>query len=83
MQPDFVLVDENFKKPPQKKIRCSIADWKRMDKEDALKKDCAERKKIPLGKNSKYVWLGINNTDKISENYFSFTPFKKRKTESC
>ena len=83
MQPDFVLVDENFKKPPQKKIRCSIADWKRMDKEDALKKDCAERKKLPLGKNSKYVWLGINNNDKISENYFSFTPFKKRKTESC
>ena len=35
-----------------------------MDKEEALKKDCAERKKLnnPLGKNSKYVWLSIKNT---------------------
>ena len=64
MQPDFVLVDEKFKKPPQKKVICSKEDWKRMDKEEALKKDCAERKKLnnPLGKNSKYVWLSIKNT---------------------
>ena len=66
MQPDFVLVDENFKKPPQKKVVFSKDDWKRMDKEEALKKDCAERKKIPLGKNSKYVWLGIINTTESS-----------------
>tara|TARA_R100000458_G_C8209139_1_gene197196 strand:- start:59 stop:259 length:201 start_codon:yes stop_codon:yes gene_type:complete len=62
MQPNFVLVDENFEKPPQKKVICSKEDWKRMDKEDAQKKYCAERKKLPLGKNSKYVWLGIKNT---------------------
>ena len=62
MQPNFVLVDKDFKKPPQKKVICSIADWKRMDKEEALKKECAERKKLPLGKNSKYVWVGIKNT---------------------
>ena len=62
MQPDFVLVDENFKKPPQKKVICSKDDWKRMDKEEALKKYCAERKKLPLGKNSKYEWLSIKNT---------------------
>ena len=62
MQPDFVLVDENFEKPPQKKIVFSKDDWKRMDKEEALKKYCAERKKLPLGKNSKYVWLSIKNT---------------------
>ena len=64
MKPDFVLVDKNFKKPTKKKVICSKEDWKRMDKEEALKKDCAERKKLnnPLGKNSKYVWLGIKNT---------------------
>ena len=50
MKANFVLVDKNYKKPPQKKVICSKDDWKRMDKEDALKKDCAERKKLPLGK---------------------------------
>ena len=62
MKANFVLVDKNYKKPTQKKVVFSKDDWKRMDKEEALKKDCAERKKIPLGKNSKYVWLGIKNT---------------------
>ena len=46
----------------RKKVICSKDDWKRMDKEEALKKYCAERKKLPLGKNSKYVWLSIKNT---------------------
>ena len=62
MKANFVLVDKNYNKPPQKKVVFSKDDWKRMDKEEALKKECAERKKIPLGKNSKYVWLGIKNT---------------------
>jgi hypothetical protein len=62
MKSNFVLVDKNYETPPQKKIICSKEDWKRMDKEDAVKKECAERKKIPLGKNAKYVWLGIKNT---------------------
>ena len=61
MQPDFVLVDKNFKKPPQKKVICSKEDWKRMDREEAVQKDCAERNKLsnPFGNNSKYVWFGI------------------------
>ena len=50
------------KKIMKKRVICSKEDWKRMDKEEALKKECAERKKLPLGKNSKYVWLGIKNT---------------------
>ena len=66
MKANFVLVDKNYKKSPQKKVVFSKDDWKRMDKEEALKKDCAERKKIPLGKNSKYVWLGIINTTESS-----------------
>lgn len=72
MKPNFVLVDKNYKKPPQKKIIGSNKEsifWKspisyrdRKKREDALKKECAERKKLPLGKNSKYVWVGIKNT---------------------
>ncbi len=64
MKPNFVLVDKNFKKPTKKKIICSKEDWKRMDKEEALQKECKERSKLknPLGKNAKYVWLGIKNT---------------------
>ena len=32
-----------------------------MDREEAVRKDCADRKKSkkPLGSNSKYVWFGI------------------------
>lgn len=76
MKPNFVLVDKNYKKPLQKKnidLNQDSIFWKspiryrnRKKRENALKKDCAERKKIPLGKNSKYVWLGIINTTESS-----------------
>jgi len=63
----------------KEKIICSSQDWKRMDKEEALKKECAENKNKPIGKGSKYIWLGIAHANKISKNYFSFTTFKKNK----
>ena len=74
MKPNFVLVDKNYKKPLQKKnidLNQDSIFWKspiryrnRKKRENALKKECAERKKLnnPLGKNSKYVWLSIKNT---------------------
>ena len=42
-------------------IICTKQDWINMDREEAVQKDCAERKKLsnPLGSNSKYVWFGI------------------------
>ena len=42
-------------------IVCTKKDWINMDREEAVQKDCAERKKLsnPLGSNSKYVWFGI------------------------
>ena len=32
-----------------------------MDREEAVQKDCAERRKLskPFGNNNKYVWVGI------------------------
>ena len=43
------------------KVICSKLEWQLMDKAEATKKDCAERKKLskPLGNNNIYVWLGI------------------------
>ena len=45
----------------KKNIICTKQDWINMDREEAVRKDCAERKKLenPLGSNSKYVWFGI------------------------
>ena len=45
----------------KKNIICTKLDWINMDREEAVQKDCAERKKLsnPLGNNSKYVWFGI------------------------
>ena len=42
-------------------VICSAMDWKNMDREEAVKKDCAERNKLlkPFGNNNKYVWVGI------------------------
>tara|TARA_R110002072_G_scaffold212306_3_gene369802 strand:+ start:308 stop:529 length:222 start_codon:yes stop_codon:yes gene_type:complete len=42
-------------------IICSVMDWKNMDREEAVQKDCAERKKLlkPFGSKNKYVWVGI------------------------
>tara|TARA_R110000744_G_scaffold73616_1_gene147355 strand:- start:306 stop:497 length:192 start_codon:yes stop_codon:yes gene_type:complete len=40
-------------------IICSVMDWKNMDREEAVKKDCAERLSKPFGNNNKYVWVGI------------------------
>ena len=42
-------------------IICTEQDWINMDREEAVQKDCAERKKLskPFGSNSKYVWIGI------------------------
>lgn len=45
----------------KKNIICTKQDWINMDREEAVRKDCADRKKSkkPLGSNSKYVWFGI------------------------
>ena len=40
-------------------IICSVMDWKNMDREESVKKDCAERLSKPFGNNNKYVWVGI------------------------
>jgi len=42
-------------------IICTKQDWINMDREEAVQKDCAERKKLskPFGNNNIYVWLGI------------------------
>jgi len=42
-------------------IICTAKEWQLMDKAEATKKDCAERKKLskPFGNNNIYVWLGI------------------------
>ena len=42
-------------------IICSKMQWKNIDREEAIKKDCAERNKLskPFGNNNKYVWVGI------------------------
>ena len=40
-------------------IICSKMQWKNMDREEAIKKDCAERLSKPFGNNNKYVWVGI------------------------
>ena len=40
-------------------VICSVMDWKNMDREEAVKKDCAERLSKPFGNNNKYVWVGI------------------------
>ena len=42
-------------------VICSVMDWKNMDREEAVKKDCAERNKLskPFGNNNKDVWVGI------------------------
>ena len=37
-----------------------------MDKEEALKKECAENKNKPIGKRSKYVWVHIFTTTENS-----------------
>ena len=63
----------------KEKIICTAQDWKRMDREEALKKECAENKNKPIGKGSKYIWLGMAQADTISNNYFSFTTFKKNR----
>ena len=45
----------------KKNIICTAKEWQNMDREEAVQKDCAERKKLskPFGSNSKYVWIGI------------------------
>ena len=40
-------------------IICSVMDWKNMDREEAVKKDCAERLSKPFGNSNKYGWVGI------------------------
>lgn len=61
MKTNLKMVDENFKKENEPKIICSKLEWKNMDREEATQKECQERKKLtkPLGKKSKYVWVGI------------------------
>ena len=51
--------NSSFKKKPI--VVCSVMQWKNMDREEAVQKDCAERNKLsnPFGNNSKYVWFGI------------------------
>ena len=54
--------------PTAKKIEpiiiCSAMQWKNMDREETVQKDCAERKKLskPFGNNNKYIWLGIGTS---------------------
>lgn len=58
---DNITPEDNNKSSVKKlpTIICSKMQWKNMDKEEAIKKDCAERLSKPLGNNSKYVWIGI------------------------
>tara|TARA_R100001594_G_scaffold21580_1_gene41621 strand:+ start:4823 stop:5029 length:207 start_codon:yes stop_codon:yes gene_type:complete len=68
MKTNLKMVDENFEKEKKSKIICSALEWKNMDREEALQKECQERKKLekPLGKNNKYVWVGIGLATKRS-----------------
>ncbi len=50
----------------KEKIICTAQDWKRMDREDALKKECAENKNKPIGNGSKWVWIHILTTTENS-----------------
>ena len=52
MKTNLKMVDENFEKEKKSKIICSALEWKNMDREEALQKECQERKKLnkPLGK---------------------------------
>tara|TARA_R110002020_G_scaffold631_1_gene3180 strand:- start:726 stop:932 length:207 start_codon:yes stop_codon:yes gene_type:complete len=61
MKTNLKMVDDNFEKEKKSKIICSALEWKNMDREEALQKECQERKKLnkPLSKNNKYVWIGI------------------------
>jgi len=60
---DNITPEDNNKSSVKKlpTIICSVMQWKNMDREEAVQKDCAERRKLskPLGKNNKYVWVGI------------------------
>ena len=50
----------------KEKIICNSDDWKRMDREDALKKECAENKNKKIGKKLKWVWVHILTTTENS-----------------
>ena len=48
----------------QARIICNRDDWIRMDREDAVKKDCAERKKQKnlTSRQHRNVWIHIKAT---------------------
>ena len=60
---DNITPEDNNKSSVKKKpiIVCSVMQWKNMNREEAVQKDCAERRKLskPFGKNNIFVWVGI------------------------
>ena len=79
-----VLKKDNILELPTKskpRIICSKEDWQRMDREEAIQKECQERKNKPIGKGSKYIWIGMNFAEKISDNFFTVTIFKRKNND--
>ena len=50
----------------KEKIICTSDDWKRMDREDALKKECAENKNKKIGNGIRWIWVHIFTTTENS-----------------
>ena len=63
----------------KKNLICTKKDWINMDREEAVRKDCADRKKLekPLGNNSKYIWFGIGVASNKHISNFKFPSLAK------